>query len=175
MEVIDVIFEEDRSKEAFAKYFKYERQRGLKQVPILLIAIVCSSMIILGLLFKIDILWILGLVSAAVAAVYLLIYFLRFQIVINKYFNEFDKKAKTADKEFQFSFDSECIKYNSKNLNSEIKWPMIKSYFINGEDIYLYLANRELLDIISEEILGSEKFAKFKALLNEKVTMPNNS
>lgn len=172
MEVIDIIFEEDRSKEVYNRYFKFERQRELKKVPIWLIIGICSTMVIVGILFKVDILWILGLISIAFTAVYLLLFLLRFQIVINKFWKEFEKKTKTTDKEFQFSFNSDVIKYNSENLNTEIKWPMIKSYIVNDKDIYLYIENRELFDIISEDILGQDKFAIFKTILEKKVKNP---
>lgn len=169
MEVIDITYEEDRTQDVYSRYFKFERARELKKLPLLLIAVVCSSMFVLGLVLNINLLWIIGLIGAAITALYLLIFLIRFQLAINKYMQELEKKAQTMDKEFQFSFDSNGIKYTSENFNSEIKWPMIKSYVFNDNDIYLFLANKALLDIISEEILGKEKFEKLKGVLKEQV------
>ncbi|MGV3612779.1 MAG: YcxB family protein [Fluviicola sp.] len=81
---------------------------------------------------------------------------------------ELEKKAESDEKDFQFGFNSESIVYKSENVHSEIKWSMIKGYAINGEDIYLYIENRKLLDIISKQILGEKMFDHFKSILLEK-------
>ena len=174
METVDVIFEENRTKELYNRYFKFERRREFKKVPSGILYGICTLLILIGVLVSMDILWILGVISASLLSIFLLYFFIRFQIAFNKFSSELEKKAKTLDKDFQFAFDSESISYKSENMNSELKWTMIKNYDLNGEDLYLYLENRELLDIISEKIIGSDRFRRFKEILVEKVKqMPN--
>lgn len=72
------------------------------------------------------------------------------------------------DEEILFSFDNQGIYYKSENMKSEIKWPMIKRYALDGQNIYLYLSNNELFDVISEDIIGESAFGNFKTLLEEK-------
>jgi len=128
-----------------------------------------AGMILVGAFTEIDILWILGLISAFLIGIFLLYFFVRFEIAFSKFSKELEKKAKSSDKNFQFSFDSETIVYKSENVNSEIKWTMVKDYQVNGKDLYLFLENRELFDIFSETIMGAEKFEKFKELVKVKM------
>lgn len=171
METINITFEIDRSKDLYQKYFKFERNKEFKKVPIKLLFGLYFTMIVIGVFTKVDILWIIGLISSILTIGFLFYFFIKFQIAFNNFSSELEKKVLTNanDMNFQFSFNSESIAYKSENINSEIKWTMIKGYVINDQDIYLYMENRELLDIISESILGKEMFEKFKLLLSEKI------
>jgi hypothetical protein len=126
-------------------------------------------MIVIGVSTAVDILWIIGLISSILTIGFLFYFFIKFQIAFNNFSSELEKKVLSNEMNFQFSFNTESITYKSENMNSEIKWTMIKGYVINDQDIYLYMENRELLDIISARILGKEMFEKFKLLLSEKI------
>lgn len=167
MTTIDILFDPHRSKELYTKYFRFERKRAFEKVPIKLLYGIWGVLVITGISFRIDALWIIGLISAALTSAFLLYYVIRFQIAFNTFLKELEKKAKSGDVNFQFGFDSENMVYKSENVYSEIKWNRIKEYAINGEDIYLYLENRELLDIISKRILGETMFDRFKSILLE--------
>lgn len=169
MDTIAITFEIDQSKKRYEKYFKFERNREFKKVSITLLFGLYSLLILIGLVTKVEILWIIGVICSILTAGFLFYFFIRFQIAFYKFSKELEKKALSNDKNFQFSFNSESIRYKSENINSEIKLTIIKDFVINDNDIYLYLENRELLDIISESILGREMFEKFKSLLSEKL------
>jgi hypothetical protein len=168
LNTIDITFETDRSKELYQKYFKFERKREFGKVPIKLLYGLCLVLIITGVFIKVDALWIIGLISAALTTVFLLYFLIKFQIAFNKFMKGLERKAQSDDKDFQFGFNSESIVYKSESMHSEIKWTTIKGYVINGEDIYLYLENRELLDIISKSIIKEKMFDDFKYMLLEK-------
>ncbi|WP_448928266.1 YcxB family protein [Fluviicola sp.] len=168
MNTIDILFEINRSKELYKKYFQFERKREFRKAPVKLLYGLWAILIISGLSTQIDALWIIGLISAALTTVFLLYFLIKFQIAFNKFMKELEKKAESDEKDFQFGFNSESIVYKSENVHSEIKWSMIKGYAINGEDIYLYIENRKLLDIISKQILGEKMFDHFKSILLEK-------
>lgn len=165
---IDIQFEPDRSKALYKKYFKFERKREFRKVPIKLLYGLWAVLIIIGVYLQIDALWIIGFICAALTTVFLLYFFIKFQLVFNKFMKELEKRAASDDKDFQFGFNSESILYKSKNISSDIKWDTIKGYAINDNDIYLYIENRELLDIISKRILGEQMFENFKDLVLEK-------
>lgn len=169
METINITFEIDRTKDLYQKYVKFERKKEFKKVPLKLLIGLFFTMVVIGVFTEVDILWILGLISSILTIGFIFYFFIKFQIAFNKFSSQLEKKVLTNDTNFQFSFNSEMIAYKSENINSEIKWTMIKGYVINDQDIYLYLANRELLDIISESLLGKEMFEKFKLLLTEKI------
>lgn len=171
METINITFEIDRTKDLYQKYVKFERKKEFKKVPLKLLIGLFFTLIVIGVFTEVDILWILGLISSILTIGFIFYFFIKFQIAFNKFSSQLEKKVLTNanDLNFQFSFNSEMIAYKSENINSEIKWTMIKGYAINNQDIYLYLANRELLDIISESVLGKERFEKFKLLLSKKI------
>jgi hypothetical protein len=169
VETINITFEIDRTKDLYQKYVKFERKKEFKKVPLKLLIGLFFTMVVIGVFTEVDILWILGLISSILTIGFIFYFFIKFQIAFNKFSSQLEKKVLTNDTNFQFSFNSEMIAYKSENINSEIKWTMIKGYVINDQDIYLYLANRELLDIISESLLGKEMFEKFKLLLTEKI------
>lgn len=167
MTIIDIQFEPDLSKALYKKYFKFERKREFRKVPIKLLYGLWVVLILIGVSLQIDALWIIGSICAALTTVFLLYFFIKFQLVFNKFMKELKKKAASDDKDFQFGFNSGSIIYKSRNISSEIKWDMIKGYAINDNDIYLYIENRELLDIISKRILGEEMFENFRKMLLE--------
>lgn len=169
METTDITFEPEKTKERYKRYFQFERRSAFKKTPSLFIVGLSVSLIIIGVFTATDFLWILGTLSISLLGILLLYFLIRFKIAFRQYEKTFEKRASSYDQNFQFSFDYEMIIYQSENTNSEIKWALIKSYRINGKDLYLYLEHQELLDIISEEILGHEKFEKFKAILDEKI------
>lgn len=174
MNTIDITFEIDRSKELYKKYFKFERKKEFKKAPVKLLYGLWVVLIIIGVSIQIDALWIIGLISATLTTVFLLFFLIKYQIAFNKFMKELEKKAQSDDNHFQFGFNSETIVYKSENINSEIKWTAIKGYVINDEDIYLYLENRQLLDIISKRIIKEKMFDHFKDMLLEKCKqMPN--
>jgi hypothetical protein len=174
LNTIDVIFEIDRSKELYKKYFKFERKKEFRKTPIKLLYGLWVVLIIIGLSIQIEALWIIGLICAALTTLFLLYFFIKFQVAFSKFMKELEKKAESDDNHFQFGFNSESIVYKSENINSEIKWTAIKGYVINDEDIYLYIENRQLLDIISKRIIKEKMFDDFKDILLEKCKqMPN--
>ncbi|PHR49150.1 MAG: hypothetical protein COA32_03620 [Fluviicola sp.] len=169
METAEVIFDLKRTKAIYARYFNFERSRELKKVHPRILFVVSGLLIFLGLFLEVDILWIIGSIAAILTGIFLLFFVLRFEIAYNKYIKELERHKESPNRNFQFSFDMEFLRYVSKNSNTEIKWGMIKNYMENGTDLYLFGENRVLLDIISAGIIGKERFEKFRELLNEKV------
>ncbi|WP_343635651.1 YcxB family protein [Fluviicola sp.] len=168
LNTIDITFEIDRSKELYKKYFKFERKREFKKAPVKFLYGLWAVLIIIAISLQIDALWIIGFICAVLTTVFFLYFFIKFQMAFNKFIKELEKKAGSDDKDFQFGFNSESIIYKSRNISSEIKWDMINGYIINDDDIYLYIENRELLDIISKRILEEQIFENFKSMLFEK-------
>jgi hypothetical protein len=165
LNTVDIQFEFDRSKALYKKYFKFERKKAFGKVPIKLLYGIWAVLLIIGISARVDALWIIGLICIASTTLFLLYFFLKFQLAFNKFIKELEKKSKSEDLNFRFGFNSESIIYQSETLYSEIKWPAIKGYVLNDEDIYLYLENRKLLDIISKRILEERMFEDFKTML----------
>ena len=154
METREIKYDLELTKKLYNRYFKYERKLLFQKIPIKTLFGLSILLIVIGIGLGIYMYWILGLILTTITAIFLLYYYFRFNMVINKFSKDLEKKAKSGDSDFQFSFDSEFIYYTGKNMNTEIKWDMIKSYNVNENDIYLFFGNRELMDITSEEILG---------------------
>jgi hypothetical protein len=171
LESIEIIFDLTKVKAIYARYFNFERSRALKKVRPRLLFVVSGLLIFFGLFLEVDVLWIIGLIVAVLTGVFLTYIIIRFEMAYNAYLKEIVRHKDSSDRNFQFSFDSDTIKYVSKNMNAEMKWEMIKSFKDNGTDLYLFRDNKELLDIISETIIGEERFEKFGEMLSDKVNI----
>ena len=169
MESIYITYNPDISREIYKEYFLYERAREYRKIPSKIILGLSFLMIALGLIFNLPFLWFLGAGVTAFTAMFLFIYFIRFQIVMNNFFKAMDERDKSSNLNFELSFDSEKIIYKAELGSTEMNWELIKSYEINGSEVYLFHANRNLIDIFSNRILGHEKFALFLEILNRKV------
>lgn len=101
-------------------------------------------------------------------AVFLLYYLLRFYAATNKFIKNLEKHNITSENLFRFGFNEEAFVRETENTKIEIKWKMVRNYEVNNGDIYLYLHEGELYDIISTSIIGQENFEKFRNLLMEK-------
>lgn len=170
LETIDLIFEVEKTRELYKRYFKFQRKKEFKKIPSVTLLSISALLALIGYFVKIDLLWIIGLISASLVSIFLFYYFIRFQIAYTNYSVKLKNSYKYLDKNFQFLFDSENIVYKSKNMTSEIKWNLITDYDVNGKDLYLFMENRELFDIISEQIIGKYQFDIFKEILTKNVT-----
>ena len=79
------------------------------------------------------------------------------------------KNCSETEREFKFSFDEDEIIYESKRSFQKFKWNLIFNYEENNGDLYLYITGREAFDIISETVIGPDKFQKFKRLTEKNV------
>lgn len=165
MESTSVVFDLDKTKVTFKRYFEFERKREIKKIPLKLLLVLILVLLSLGLYFGNEILFLFSISIVSILGLFLLYFILHFEIVCRKFIKNLEKQAESLEMNFEFSFDSESMRYKSKDANSEIKWSIIKDYQRNGEDLYLFLENRELFEIISEEILGSDKFVMFEKIL----------
>lgn len=165
METTQVKFELNKSKDIFRKYFKSERKREIQKIPFKVLSGLAISLVLTGLFTSISPFWIFGLGLILALGLFLLYFIFRFEMASRNFLKTLEIKAESSEKDFQFSFNSDLIQYKSQNTNSEFKWSALKDYELNGGDIYLFLENRELFDIISESIIGKEKFKMFEKLL----------
>lgn len=163
---IKVDFNEQRLKSVYRKYFKFERQQALKKAHFWPVSSVFVAIIVFGLLYRADIILILGVIGALAFGIYMLYFFVRFKIAENNFIQRLiDQERNLA---YIFSFDSEAIQYRSAYQNTEIKWALIKQYVVNDEDVYLYYTDNELFDIISAKVVGKSFFENFLAMLQNK-------
>jgi hypothetical protein len=173
MTSIDITFNPERSKKLFKNYFAYERKREFKKVPIVLLYSVCFLLIGIDWFADLHLLWKIGFGALILITSYILFYLLKFQLALNRINKEIELAAKSSPIQFQFSFDSEGVTYASEHEYSQMKWELIKTFAVNGEDIYLFTENHKLLEIISPSIIGQEHFDHFKELLSSKVKPVN--
>lgn len=170
MESINIIFDIERSSKVYKKYFAFEFKRTIKRFPIFWITAVSAGFIIFGIVSIID-MWItLGLIILLGFVVYILYCFIRFKISENNCLKQLEQLDISSERDFVFSFDENEIKYESKNTNSKITWELIKYYTENQNDLYLFLENHQLYDIISKSTMRKEKYEKFKKILERKST-----
>lgn len=170
METTEITFNIDHSRKLFQKYFKYERKQELNRIPSRWIFIICLVLTFIGIYFSNGILIYFSLGMVLLLAIVLIIYRIKFQLFANKYQKELERKAKSKENSYRFSFNENEIIYESENTLQKLKWNIIKGYHENQGDIYLYLdhRHRHLFDIISMSIIGREKYEKFKSILSQK-------
>lgn len=168
MEAVEVQFNLELSQKLYKDYYIFERRRALKKTPFPILFSIGGGLIIIGLITGVSVFWVFGSIMTSLVLSSLFLFFLRYQIAFSKIDKELNKKKNLEDRNFTFSFNDEMIKYNSANTNSEIKWKVITNYEENGNVIYLFGDNNQLIDIISEEILTPVLFSKFKSILIDK-------
>ena len=174
MESIDLVFDANRTRALYDKFVKYQRKRYFRKIPIGYLLIFFTGMILIGVMTRIDFIWILAVISISLISIFLLFFVIRFQIWITKFKKQTEENAQIVDKNFQFAFNTEKMVYTSENIVLEIKWNKIKNYDLNDGDLYLFLENQQLQDIISEKIIGREKFESFSEIVKEKIErVPN--
>lgn len=169
METTEITFDLDLSWKLFQKYFSFERKRELSRIPSRWIFIVCLGLVFIGIYFSSGILIYFGLGMILLLATVIFIYRIRFHFFAVNYYKELVMKSTSPERNFKFSFDENEIIYESENAMQKLKWNVIKDYRENIGDIYLYIEQRQLFDIISESIIGHEKYEKFKAILAGKI------
>lgn len=137
-------------------------------MPSKIVSLVSLILIAAGYFWEITLLIILGAGMLLLLAVFLLYYLLRFYAATNKFIKNLEKHNITSENLFRFGFNEEAFVRETENTKIEIKWKMVRNYEVNNGDIYLYLHEGELYDIISTSIIGQENFEKFRNLLMEK-------
>lgn len=168
MESLEITYNPEESKKIFRKYFQFKQKQELKKLPIVLIFGLCILLILAGILFKVNFFWILGLIIFGCASVFFGTFIIRYRLVMIRFFKELDKQIPESDYLFVFSFDTKEISKKSQNVHNTVKWELINSFEEHENDLYLYLENGELVDIISQSVLGNDLFEKFRIILVEK-------
>lgn len=160
-----VTFELEQSKEIYQKYFTFEKQKALNKYPIPLILLLFGMMSTLGVIIHSDLLSLIGLIALCLIVFYYLYYLVSYQNRIRQFYDELGKKVPEP---FTFWFDEKHIGYDASDAKSQINWSKIKQYDLNDGDLYIYLDDSELFDIISIQILEKELFDKFHHILLKK-------
>lgn len=166
MNTIKVEFDFERDKKIFKKYFKYEWKRGTKYYPNHII--LCSAIFFLFLGYFLENFFVsfLGGIMLFLALCFWGFHFLRYQFQIKGFLNQLKNNKKSP---FVFKFDEDNIEFSSEEFNTKLKWNYIKNYEENNGDVYLFHERRELINIISELIIGKEFYKEFLMILKQKV------
>lgn len=170
MESLEITYNPEQSKKIFRKYFQFRQKQELRKLPIAWIFGLCIVLILAGILFKADFFWILGLIIFGCVSMFLGTFIFRYRLVMIRFFKDLDRQTPQSEHVFLFSFDPEGISKKSQNVYNTIKWELIRSFEEHENDLYLYFENGELVDIISQSVLGNDLFEKFRNILVEKVT-----
>ena len=174
MESIKVEVEIERTRKIFNKYFSFQRNKELKKFPVIPISAVFIAFIVIGTLANIQFLSILGLISLGLEVLIIIYYLVRFRIYRLRYMSSLEKRIELyPENSFTFAFDESKIYTESENISLAIKWNLIEKYCENEGDLYLYLKNNELYDIISVSIIGKDAFERFKYILDKNVVRIN--
>lgn len=170
MEFIEVKFDLERSRQIFKRYLAHERKRAFKKAPSYIVLGVCLVLISSGLYFNYIFLTYIGVLLLLVLAIFLLILYMKFHTAFKKFSAKLNSVENKAAQNFKLGFDSKEIIHQYGTKGRKLSWDKIDSFEIDQKDIYLFLENRKLYDIISESIMGTSMFERFKAMLIEKTT-----
>ena len=173
MKTIELKFNLENTCKIIKKYFLFKRRQEFKKIPSYFIFGVSLLLITSGLILTIDIFVYMGLIIFFSISIFLLYYYIIFQIAHTKYKKDLFFKSKNTDLDFRFSFNSDEIIQEYTNLTIRINWILIKKYQENQNDLYLYYEQSKLFIIISESEFGSENYEEFKNILKEKVINNN--
>jgi hypothetical protein len=169
METVKFNHSLELNQKLFRDHTYYERNRALKKSPLLLLLIIFGIIPLLGYIFHILFIFWVGAIGLLLILSFLLFYLIRVEIYITQLKNRITKTYTATENEGIFKFDEDKIIQETANYKNEMNWELIKSYDINGNTIYLFLENRVIYDIISESIIGTEAYGKFKRIISQKV------
>lgn len=169
MPTVQIIPDIDKEKALFRKYFKFEKNRKLwSSIYLWMIA---AGLLLSFVAFTIDsnILLYLGAAISLICGIILVIWLIQFQQVEQNYMKKLAEEAIKNEEGWTFEFNDEKIIYQMDNARSEMQWDAIHHYTLNDGDLYLFRNKEDLLDIISQDILGEEAFMLFSALAIQKL------
>lgn len=165
MKSISINFDSQITEGIYKRYFKFERKRFFKNVPVTELYLSFGIFTVLGVLFDVFLILILGAISLSLFSIYIGFHYLQFALFVKrgkKYLNEM---SGIMDNHYEFSFNDEMMIYKSENTSSETKWAMVDRYDINEGDVYLFLKEGRLFDIISGQIIGQDNYQAFLGIL----------
>lgn len=168
MENLNTVINPDIMQKIIAEYYRFERKKQFKKLPIKFIFGFLGFIILIGFITNITLLMSIGLTSLAVITLFFSYVLLKFEFAKNKALASFNKKPNLTDANHQFSFNETELIYTSQLSYSIVKWEMIHDYAINGTELYLYMIDNELFDIYSPKLMGEVEFNAFKTLVIRK-------
>jgi len=168
MTTVDIPFDIERNLKLNQKYFDYKAKKEFQKVPAKLIIGIGLAIILLGIVLDNPVFFGLGIIMISVLGLFMLYYYLKFRSVFAKFKKELHK-AKAHDT--QFSFDTNGIRYKTKNTDVTFQWDIISNYIENEGDLYLFQDNKKLFNIISSTTIGKENYSKFKEILYSKLEL----
>ncbi len=157
----------------FRKYYNYERKKVLTRFPYLLLFLLSTLIFLIGLILEIKISFYFGIIMSSIIVLFLLYVFISYRFYYLKFERDYKKSFILSEKQFTFSFNDKEISYTSANSNRQIKWNLIKSFEENDGDLYLYLEDKSLLDIISKSIMGKDAYKDFKEIVQQVFSKAN--
>jgi hypothetical protein len=168
MEFVEVKFDLERSRQIFKRYLNHERRRAFKKAPSFIILGVCLALIGSGLYFNIIFLTYIGVLLMIALAIFLLFLYMKFHTAFKKFSAKLDSVENKAAQNFRLGFDSKEIVHQYGTKGRRLSWDKIEHFEIDEQDVFLFVDNRKLYDIMSETIMGKPMFERFKAMLIEK-------
>jgi hypothetical protein len=168
MEFVEVKFDLERSRQIFKRYLDHERKRAFKKAPSFIVLGVCLALIGSGLFFNIIFMTYIGVLLAIALAIFLLFLYMKFHKAFKNFCAKLNSVENKAAQNFKLGFDSKEILHQYGTKGRRLSWDKIEHYEIDQQDIFLFLEDRKLYDIMSESIMGKPMFERFKAMLIEK-------
>lgn len=168
MEFVEIVHNPETSKQVIQRFLSFERKRAFANSPLLLLSVVCLVGGIIGVAAELEFVAMLSMATLAILGGLFGLYLLRFAIQASRLKRNYSSQDGYS---FKWSFDQAGMHYDSEDTKITIKWVRIASFNDNGSDIYLFTNNGDLLDIISQDIIGSPYFTKFKNELVSRVTL----
>lgn len=168
METIEITYNSKRTRRLFKKYLDYERQRQIKRLPSKWIIGFSFILVVIGVAINSLSTICFGVLIATLFIAYLVYFYYKYEAIFKNYMKAVEQRHLESESTFTFGFDSNGLSYVSPNTNQQTKWNIIGRYEVNEGDIYLFYKNDTLFDIISESIIGKEKYSKFLKILTEK-------
>lgn len=165
MKPIEITANSERTKRLYKQYFRFERKRELQKFPFTVALAPCLLFICIGLLASIDFLLVLGYISFGIVSLFILFHLAKFEIY---YYRLMKFVEERSSHNFIFSFNEDEIIYESEEGATQLKWTAIKGYTKNNTEIYIYRDQKQLIDIISKQIIKEETFNLFKDILHKK-------
>lgn len=152
-----------RSYFLFMIFFSFIR-RPYAKIFWLLVA----SVLLVAVLIKIPLLFSVGLTLFYLGLAYiiwhLLKWFLYYQRLMRYY-----RHPENVSKSFVYSYDDEGIHYRFKDMNVDFLWSRFTSYTEFREHIFLFAADRRLIEIVAKNYIGEQHYKAMSFIIKEKL------
>ena len=165
MEEIPITYNPEKTARIYGRYYRYGRNKVIKHEAIIVTGIIGVVVTAIGLVLDGNFPIYFGLIVVGLVLAWVIYSIVIFRVRINKLLKRYEKYYGHENYQFIFAFGDSGFTYKLEDAFVEYKWAHVNNYIIHEGEAYLYNKQGDIMEIISSDIMGPDKFERFINLL----------